>query len=130
MGLSWHQHICQMALCLKPAARTEACAADRFRSIAVLASVALMRSPVHNAIERAQAKGICISVNLDDFIGSHNDPSVLTAAHQEGLVVPIVERQGGKSRLVAKRQIQIRAGSEKAPVPAHELRYCLRRSTP
>jgi len=49
----------------------------------LLASLALMRSPVHDAIERAQANGVCISVYLDDFIGSHNDPAVLTAAYED-----------------------------------------------
>lgn len=49
----------------------------------LLASLALMRSPVHDAIERAQAKGVCISVYLDDFIGSHCEIDVLTAAYED-----------------------------------------------
>ena len=41
------------------------------------------------------------------------------------------QRQAGKSRLITQqRQIQRRAGSEKAPVPARELRDCLRRFKP
>jgi hypothetical protein len=49
----------------------------------LLASLALMRSPVHDAIERALAKGVCISVYLDDFIGSHCELDVLTAAYED-----------------------------------------------
>jgi hypothetical protein len=41
------------------------------------------------------------------------------------------QRQAGKSRLIAWQiQFQRRAGSEKAPIPAHELRDCLRRFEP
>jgi hypothetical protein len=49
----------------------------------LLASLVLMKSPVNDAIERAQAKGVCISVYLDDFIGSHDDLAVLTAAYED-----------------------------------------------
>ncbi|HEX3936565.1 MAG TPA: reverse transcriptase domain-containing protein [Xanthobacteraceae bacterium] len=47
----------------------------------LLASLVLLKSPVADAIERALDDGVCISVYLDDFIGSHNDNSVLTAAY-------------------------------------------------
>jgi hypothetical protein len=41
------------------------------------------------------------------------------------------QRQAGESRLIAEqRRFQRRAGSEKAPVPALELRDCLRRPKP
>lgn len=49
----------------------------------LLASLALMKSEVADAIDRAIAKGVCISVYLDDFIGSHNDEAVLTAAYED-----------------------------------------------
>jgi hypothetical protein len=49
----------------------------------LLASLALMRSPVNDAIERARANGVCISVYLDDFIGSHTDMAVLTTAYED-----------------------------------------------
>lgn len=49
----------------------------------LLASLALMKSEVADAIDRAVAKGVCISVYLDDFIGSHNDLAVLTAAYED-----------------------------------------------
>jgi len=49
----------------------------------LLASLVLMKSPVHDAIERARANGVCISVYLDDFIGSHNDLAVLTGAYED-----------------------------------------------
>ncbi|MDU0956797.1 MAG: reverse transcriptase domain-containing protein, partial [Bradyrhizobium sp.] len=49
----------------------------------LLASLALMKSEVADAIDRAIAKGVCISVYLDDFIGSHNDLAVLTAAYED-----------------------------------------------
>ena len=40
-------------------------------------------------------------------------------------------RQAGKSRLITwQRQIQRPAGSEKAPIPADELRDCLRSFEP
>jgi hypothetical protein len=42
-----------------------------------------MKSPVAQAIERAIANGVCISVYLDDFIGSHNGEEVLRAAYQD-----------------------------------------------
>ena len=41
------------------------------------------------------------------------------------------QRQAGKSRLITEqKQIQRRAGSEKAPIPVPELRDCLRRFEP
>jgi hypothetical protein len=41
------------------------------------------------------------------------------------------QRQAGKSRLITwQMQFQRRAGSEKAPTPARELRDCLRRFEP
>lgn len=49
----------------------------------LLASLVLMRSDVAVAIERAKTKGVTISVYLDDFIGSHNDRAVLTAAYED-----------------------------------------------
>ncbi len=49
----------------------------------LLASLVLMKSPVNDAIERARANGVYISVYLDDFIGSHNDLAVLTAAYED-----------------------------------------------
>jgi phosphatidylserine/phosphatidylglycerophosphate/cardiolipin synthase-like enzyme len=42
-----------------------------------------MKSPVAEAIERAIANGVRISVYLDDFIGSHNDEEVLKTAYQD-----------------------------------------------
>jgi hypothetical protein len=42
-----------------------------------------MKSQVGDAIERAIASGVCISVYLDDFVGSHNDPIVLAAAYED-----------------------------------------------
>jgi Reverse transcriptase (RNA-dependent DNA polymerase) len=49
----------------------------------LLASLVLMKSPVNDAIERARANGVCLSVYLDDFIGSHNDLAVITAAYED-----------------------------------------------
>jgi hypothetical protein len=49
----------------------------------LLASLVLMKSPVAQAIERAIANGVCISVYLDDFLGSHNDAHVLEAAYAD-----------------------------------------------
>jgi hypothetical protein len=42
-----------------------------------------MKSPVSQAIERAIANGVCVSVYLDDFIGSHNDRNVLEVAYDD-----------------------------------------------
>jgi hypothetical protein len=42
-----------------------------------------MKSEVADAIGRARANGVCISVYLDDFIGSHDDVAVLTAAYED-----------------------------------------------
>ncbi len=49
----------------------------------ILASVVLMRSCVLQAIERAQKKGVMMSVYLDDIIGSHDDEVVLRNAFDE-----------------------------------------------
>jgi hypothetical protein len=46
----------------------------------LLASLVLLKSPVARAVERAIANGVCISVYMDDFIGSHDDEAVLAAA--------------------------------------------------
>jgi hypothetical protein len=54
-----------------------------FVQSALLASLVLMKSEVADAIERAIANGVCISVYLDDFVGSHNDSAVLTAAYED-----------------------------------------------
>lgn len=54
-----------------------------FVQSALLASLVLMKSQVADAIKRAIANGVCISVYLDDFVGSHNDPAVLTAAYED-----------------------------------------------
>lgn len=54
-----------------------------FVQSALLASLVLMKSEVADAIERAIANGVCISVYLDDFVGSHNDVAVLTAAYND-----------------------------------------------
>jgi hypothetical protein len=42
-----------------------------------------MKSEVADAVDRAKANGVCISLYLDDFIGSHNDQAVLTAAYED-----------------------------------------------
>lgn len=42
-----------------------------------------MKSPVADAIERAIANGVCISVYMDDFIGSHDDHAILQAAYTD-----------------------------------------------
>src|SRR4051794_15004959 len=49
----------------------------------LLASLVLMKSQVTAAIERAIAKGVRISVYMDDFIGSHNDAAVLEVAYAD-----------------------------------------------
>lgn len=49
----------------------------------LLASLALMNSEVSGAIERARDRGVCISVYLDDFVGSHNDKAVLMEAYED-----------------------------------------------
>jgi hypothetical protein len=49
----------------------------------LLASLVLMKSEVADAIDRAIAKGVCISVYLDDFIGSHDDLVVLTETYED-----------------------------------------------
>jgi|ERR1035437_2970046 hypothetical protein len=47
----------------------------------LLASLVLIKSPVSQAIERAIANGVRVSVYLDDFVGSHNDEAVLLTAY-------------------------------------------------
>jgi hypothetical protein len=47
----------------------------------LLASLVLMKSPVSQAVERAVANGVGVSVYLDDFIGSHDDEAILSAAY-------------------------------------------------
>lgn len=49
----------------------------------LLASLVLMKSEVADAIDRTIAKGVCISVYLDDFIGSHDDIDVLMEAYED-----------------------------------------------
>jgi hypothetical protein len=49
----------------------------------LLASLVMIKSEVADAIGRAVAKGVCISVYLDDFIGSHDDPDVLAEAYED-----------------------------------------------
>lgn len=49
----------------------------------LLASLVLIQSPVAEAIDRAIANGVLISVYLDDFVGSHNDLATLTAAYED-----------------------------------------------
>ena len=49
----------------------------------LLASLVLMKSEVTDAIDRAIGNGVFISVYLDDFIGSHDDVDVLTAAYED-----------------------------------------------
>jgi hypothetical protein len=47
----------------------------------ILARIVLLQSDVKKAVERAITNGVCISVYLDDFVGSHNDADVLRAAY-------------------------------------------------
>lgn len=49
----------------------------------LLASLVLMKSAVMEAINRATANGVCVSVYVDDFIGSHADASVLETAYED-----------------------------------------------
>jgi hypothetical protein len=42
-----------------------------------------MKSEVAEAIDRARVKGVCVSVYLDDFIGSHDNEALLTAAYED-----------------------------------------------
>ena len=49
----------------------------------LLASLVLLKSPVREAMERAISNGVCVSVYLDDFIGSHNDAGILEAAYDD-----------------------------------------------
>ena len=49
----------------------------------LLASLVLLKSPVREAMERAISNGVCISVYLDDFIGSHNDAGILEGAYND-----------------------------------------------
>ena len=54
-----------------------------FVQSALLASLVLMKSPVANAMKRAIARGVVITIYMDDFIGSHNDPAVLQEAYED-----------------------------------------------
>lgn len=47
-----------------------------------IASLVLLQSPVVAAIEAARAKGILVSVYLDDIVGSHIDLALLTDAYE------------------------------------------------
>jgi Reverse transcriptase (RNA-dependent DNA polymerase) len=47
----------------------------------LLASLVLLQSPVADAIERARASGVFVSVYFDDFIGSAHDKDALRAAY-------------------------------------------------
>jgi hypothetical protein len=49
----------------------------------LLATLVLMKSPVAQAIERATNNGVCVSVYLDGFIGSHNDSEILEVAYND-----------------------------------------------
>ena len=49
----------------------------------LLASLVLMKSHVAHAIERAIGNNVCVSVYMDDFIGSHNDEGVLQTAYAD-----------------------------------------------
>lgn len=49
----------------------------------LLATLVLMKSQVETAIQRAIANGVCVSVYMDDFIGSHDDKVVLAAAYDD-----------------------------------------------
>jgi hypothetical protein len=49
----------------------------------LLATLVVLKSDVRLAIERALAKGVTISVYLDDFVGSHNDAAVLAEAYED-----------------------------------------------
>ena len=52
-----------------------------FKQSPHIASLVLMNSPVATAIADQQAKGVLISVYLDDIIGSAHDKILLTAAY-------------------------------------------------
>lgn len=54
-----------------------------FRQSTHIASLVLLQSPVFDAIERARANGVLVSVYLDDIIGSHGDQAVLTTAYED-----------------------------------------------
>jgi hypothetical protein len=49
----------------------------------LLASLVLWKSPVAAAISRAMKNGVCISVYLDDFVGSHTDEAILATAYDD-----------------------------------------------
>jgi hypothetical protein len=53
-----------------------------FRQSPHIASLVLMHSPVVAAIEAEQAKGVLVSVYLDDIIGSSKDENELKAAYE------------------------------------------------
>jgi reverse transcriptase-like protein len=54
-----------------------------FKQSPLLASLVLMQSPVAEAIERANAKGVFVSVYLDDFVGAHDDEELLTEIYED-----------------------------------------------
>jgi hypothetical protein len=54
-----------------------------FKQSPLLASLALMRSPVAGAIERAQGGGCTVSVYFDDFVGSGPSVTELTIAYND-----------------------------------------------
>lgn len=54
-----------------------------FVQSALLSSLVLMKSPVADAMKRAMAKGVVISIYMDDFIGSHDDAAILQEAYDE-----------------------------------------------
>jgi hypothetical protein len=47
-----------------------------------LASLVLLQSPLIEAIEAVRAKGVLVSVYLDDIVGSHTDLALLTEAYE------------------------------------------------
>ena len=82
----------------------------------LLASFVLTKSDVSDAINRALANGVVISVPLDDFIGSHDDIDVLTHAYNDiretcvaaGLAEPSqLIRQAPLSRLLLRCDLRL-----------------------
>lgn len=49
----------------------------------LLASLVLLYSPVTAAIERAIARGVTVSVYLDDIVGSHDDQALLMEVYED-----------------------------------------------
>jgi hypothetical protein len=49
----------------------------------LLASLVLLYSPVTAAIERAIARGVTVSLYLDDIVGSHNDQDLLREVYED-----------------------------------------------